>query len=241
MAGILSDLWSYLKAVFWESNRWIFALFDIVGIVLFLVPRLAEKLAQNVHLIRSIGGGIFGCSFLIANFLVYRRLAHATELRAISAALVMLKDEIDQNLAELTGFWEKIEQGDESLEGSSLALAGRCVELGPPILICTVWEKQGSLLIGVLSNEQLKWVQSFYTKIVKITNICAKLQILFDEQQSYLKAGQLPKGVVWGVSGPPIPFQKNAPALWDDVEQIILRLLEEGNLLTGGTQPPAVQ
>ena len=42
-------------------------------------------------------------------------------------------------------------------------------------------------------------------------------------------------GVVWGVSGPPIPFQKNAPVLWDNLEQIIPRLLEEGNLLVNGT------
>ena len=73
--NLLRDFFTYLKAVFAESQRLIFTAFDIVGIVLFFFPHLAEGLVRNETLARAIGGAIFFVSFLLANFLLYRKSA----------------------------------------------------------------------------------------------------------------------------------------------------------------------
>lgn len=75
MIQLIHDFLRYLKAVYVESGRWVFAIFDIIGIVLFFQPRFAEGLTKDVQLIRMIGGSIFLLSFMIANFKLYRKLS----------------------------------------------------------------------------------------------------------------------------------------------------------------------
>jgi hypothetical protein len=74
MSKLINDLLSYLKAVFLESGRWVLAIFDILGVVLFFQPHLAESFFQNIQIIRTVGGSIFVFSFLIANFALFRKL-----------------------------------------------------------------------------------------------------------------------------------------------------------------------
>ena len=73
--NILRDFTAYLKAVFAESQRLVFTAFDVIGIVLFVFPHLAEGLVKDESLTRAIGGFIFFMSFLAANFMLYRRMA----------------------------------------------------------------------------------------------------------------------------------------------------------------------
>jgi hypothetical protein len=68
------NLVGYLKAVFFESWQKVFSFFDLLGVVLFLYPNLANKLAVDEVIIRSIGGGIFFVSFVLANYKVYLNL-----------------------------------------------------------------------------------------------------------------------------------------------------------------------
>ena len=73
--SLLRDFASYLKAVFAEGQRLVFTAFDIVGIVLFFFPHLAEGLVRDESLAKTIGGFIFFVSFLLTNFMLYRRMA----------------------------------------------------------------------------------------------------------------------------------------------------------------------
>lgn len=75
---LLRDFAVYLKAVFAESQRLVFTVFDIVGIVLFFFPYLAEGLVKDEGLARIIGGFIFFTAFLLANFTLYRRTMRNT-------------------------------------------------------------------------------------------------------------------------------------------------------------------
>ena len=52
---LLLDFASYLKAAFVGSHRWILTAFDILGMILFFFPRLAEDLITDVSLARGIG------------------------------------------------------------------------------------------------------------------------------------------------------------------------------------------
>jgi hypothetical protein len=76
MPGLISDFFAYLKEVFVESQRLVFTAFDVLGIGLLFYPYLAESLTDNLMYVRIIGGGIFLVSFLLANFTLYRRMAH---------------------------------------------------------------------------------------------------------------------------------------------------------------------
>ena len=75
MADIVSDLAAYLEAVFVETWHWLFTIFDVVGVVLFFYPQLAGGLTDNEALVRTVGGLMFFCSYLLANFSLYRKLA----------------------------------------------------------------------------------------------------------------------------------------------------------------------
>jgi hypothetical protein len=72
--NLLRDFSHYLKAVFTEGQPLVFTAFDIVGIVLFFFPHLAESLVKDETLARAVGGLIFFASFFLANFSLYRRL-----------------------------------------------------------------------------------------------------------------------------------------------------------------------
>ena len=76
----IRDFGAYLNAVFVESQRRLFTAFDVVGIVLFLFPHLAERLTKDVSLVRITGAIIFLVSFVLANFTLYRKTARENSL-----------------------------------------------------------------------------------------------------------------------------------------------------------------
>jgi len=80
MATLISGFLTYLKAVFAEGQRLVFTVFDIIGIVLFFFPDVAGSLASNESTVRVIGGLIFFVSFLLANFMVFRKMAQVDHL-----------------------------------------------------------------------------------------------------------------------------------------------------------------
>jgi len=71
--SLLRDFGAYLKAVFTEGRLLVFTAFDVIGILLFVFPHLAQGLDEA--LARTIGGVIFFASFLFANFRLFRRSA----------------------------------------------------------------------------------------------------------------------------------------------------------------------
>lgn len=69
------NIFDYLKDVFVESQRSIYSFFDIIGVILFFFPSVAQSLINDVTLTRIIGGLIFFISFLSANFNLYKKLS----------------------------------------------------------------------------------------------------------------------------------------------------------------------
>ena len=61
---LIPDLLSYVKAAFVESHQVIFTLFDVLGIILFLVPQLAEYFGRNELDARVLGGILFFLFFV---------------------------------------------------------------------------------------------------------------------------------------------------------------------------------
>jgi len=81
MAELKSDCGAYLKAVLVESKRWIFTLFEFLGIVLFLLPNLAKTIGSDELPARVLGAAIFLMSFMMANLSVYRDLLRQSRKR----------------------------------------------------------------------------------------------------------------------------------------------------------------
>jgi hypothetical protein len=73
MKRIIPDFLNYLKTVFLESGRWVFAIFDGLGILLFFQPHWTEHFLKDELAARIVGGTIFLVSFLLANFSLYRK------------------------------------------------------------------------------------------------------------------------------------------------------------------------
>lgn len=72
----------YLVALFEETWQKILVLFSSLGVVLFFYPGLAINIAKDESLIKTIGGGIFFISFVLANYSLYKKLAQEIPNRA---------------------------------------------------------------------------------------------------------------------------------------------------------------
>ncbi len=75
MRDLIGDLTSYLKAIFAQTSQVIFTFLDVVGLVLFVYPSLAQGLQSDESLTRIIAGSILFLSFFLGNFTLYRNLA----------------------------------------------------------------------------------------------------------------------------------------------------------------------
>jgi hypothetical protein len=229
---------SYLREVGKNTFQLILTLIDTAGLVgLFII--VADSWIKVGYVL------ILVILLLWSHYSIfkkqYKRIAQleaslATEQRSIDATLSLLTREITQNLEALRVHWENINQLSESTEDpvqKRLVLARQAIILPLPTFSYTIWETQTSLLTKALSAEQLQQVQAIYTRLKEILGYYSKLQALMDEQQTNQRADRWPDGgpIVMGVAGPPRIFDKNAPALWDSLEQIAHTLIAEGNPL----------
>jgi hypothetical protein len=62
-----------MKTVLFESGRWVFAIFDFIGVVLFFFPSLLGMVQQNQSATQLLGAIIFIISFTFANFTLYNK------------------------------------------------------------------------------------------------------------------------------------------------------------------------
>jgi hypothetical protein len=74
MLQLIKSFLEYLTALLTETEQKAFAFFDLVGIILFFFPQLAQSLTTDELLARTVGGFVFFLSFLLANFSLYRKL-----------------------------------------------------------------------------------------------------------------------------------------------------------------------
>jgi hypothetical protein len=63
---------SYLQDIFSESMGMVYGFFEIIGVVLFVFPFIAQKLTDEI-ITRYVGGIIFFTSFLMANYRLYKK------------------------------------------------------------------------------------------------------------------------------------------------------------------------
>jgi len=69
---MIVSFFDYIKTVLFESGRWVFAIFDFIGVVLFIFPSLAV-MVQNQSVTQLFGAIIFIISFTFANFTLYNK------------------------------------------------------------------------------------------------------------------------------------------------------------------------
>ena len=228
----------YLHAL-WESTlQQALTVIDILALLALLIIVIDDW-------IKGLCALVFASFWLWSSYSIFKRqqehieqlkASSATEQRSIDATLSLLTASITQNLQMLTTYLETVHQRSESSSDPtqrSLALATAAIELNGPAWSSTVWETQIPLLTKALSTDQLQQVQVLFSRLEQISAILSKLQGLMGEQQENLRADRYPDGgrIVMGVAGPPRKFDKNAPVLWDRLEQIAHTLIAEGSPL----------
>jgi hypothetical protein len=90
MAELIDDFSNFLTVLFVEGKQKIFTLFALIGILLFLFPDLCDELVHNEVLTRIIGVGIFFISFILSNFIIYRKFA---ELNRKKASILLAEED----------------------------------------------------------------------------------------------------------------------------------------------------
>jgi hypothetical protein len=77
MPQFITDLVGYIRDVFVEGTQWILTIFEILGVVTFLYPDVAQWATSNEEAVRSLAGSVAAACFVVANFRVYRRAGGA--------------------------------------------------------------------------------------------------------------------------------------------------------------------
>jgi len=152
----------------------------------------------------------------------------SVQKRSSDALLRLLALEINQNLEEVSAFWNKIEHSVEN----PLRLATSVADTAFPHLSDAVWQAHSVEIAETMDDERLERIQSVYHRLGQLERIHSHLQNLDREQHANLRAGRAADGGELQMGVPiPGPFDKNAPGLWDELNILVLGLAAEGTPL----------
>lgn len=189
----------------------------------------------------TILGTIVG---FVLNEVATRQRERRLKKGQIQAVRTILSLEVDQNLAVLRDFWNKVNQVDrvdESEQDPELAhlrLARRLIDLPMPHWSHKMWESQMSLLATALSEEEIKRVHDLHNRLDTIATIRSTLSALASEEHEDWRAapkterGLVPLSAAWSLSR---KFDKSAPGLWIECERVVHETLDKGNPLQAET------
>lgn len=91
--ALVADFSSYLWAVFVEAWHLLFTALDIVGLILFLNPQIAQRLTDE-GTTRMVGALLIVASFVIANFLAWKK-ARRESIAAEAGLLVLVPHHVN--------------------------------------------------------------------------------------------------------------------------------------------------
>jgi hypothetical protein len=223
----------YLKELFLESTQKVFLLFEIIGIVIFFQPDYSDVLSENRALIQLIGGLVFLLSFLLANYAIYRNLKSLnSELQKLikdkDAEKVefssRLKSEIQRNLERLRNIWQKVaaerrahQKAGHQGEVLYKALAEIYIISPMSEFEFLVWNTIKSEQVDIgLDENTIKRIEQLKSQLEIISAIRSKLEEYNRDQPATNLFGR---------------YSLKAVELWQDMEKLVPKVLEDGNPL----------
>jgi hypothetical protein len=199
---------------------------------------LQDQIVQTLFaLITTVIGGVLG--FSLSEVSTRRREAREEKRRA-EGVRVIIRMEIDRNLAALKTFWAAVKASDRDDLGRRRknVLAEQFVQVSLTPFSRDSLTSQMGMLAASLSSVQIERVFHLYDRLDSLmTKRAALAEALRDEQQEMTRFRQSqsapgqPQGLLYG---PRTPFDTSANRDWDEIEATAAELLEAGNPL----QPP---
>lgn len=154
--------------------------------------------------------------------------------RKINSTRTLIFLENDRNMDLLKDFWYKLnknEEYDAESDEVKINMAHRLIKMPMPSWNEIMWRNQASLLAITFREKEIIDISSFNNCLEVLKSIYFKLIDLDAKDREY--------NSTYGYSGvelSSIPkstrFHEEAPILWDEFEQITLKLIENGNPLS---------
>jgi hypothetical protein len=165
----------------------------------------------------------------ISNYRKDRR----TKKRKINSTRTLISLENERNMELLKEFWYKLnnlEIDDELNDKLKIDLAHKLIKMPVPSWNDIMWEKQASLLAITFEEKEIIRISSYNNCLRVLKSIYYKLIDLDAKDREYNSTY-----AASGVNLSSIPhsnrFNEEAPGLWDESEEISIKLIENGNPL----------
>ena len=181
-------------------------------------------------IIATILGVVMGlASSEVSNWRRDRR----SKKRKINSTRTLISLENERNIELLKEFWYKLNKNEENeveIDELKINLAHRLIKMPMPSWNDIMWRKQASLLAITFRDKEIIAISSFNNCLDVLKSIISKLIDLDTKDREY--------NITYAASGvklSSIPrsnrFNEEAPSLWDEFEEISLKLIEKGNPL----------
>jgi hypothetical protein len=156
--------------------------------------------------------------------------------RKINSTRTLISLENERNIELLKEFWYKLNKDveTESTEyDGKIILSHRLIKMPMPSWNEIMWRNQASLLAITFSDKEIISISSFNNCLKLLKSIYSKLVDLDSKDREY-NSTYASSGV--NISSIPTSnrFKEEAPGLWNEFEEITLKLLENGNPLKKG-------
>lgn len=156
-----------------------------------------------------------------------------TKKRKINSTRTLISLENKRNIELLKEFWyklNKIEENEVENDELKINLAHRLIKMPMPSWNDIMWRKQASLLAITFRDKEIIAISSFNNCLEVLKSIISKLIDLDTKDREY-NSTYAASGVQLSTIPRSNRFHEEAPGLWDQFEEISLKLIENGNPL----------
>jgi hypothetical protein len=154
--------------------------------------------------------------------------------RKINSTRTLISLENERNIELLKDFWFKLnrdEEFDALRDDLKIFLAHRLIKMPMPSWNEVMWRNQASLLAITFSDKEIIAISSFNNCLEHLKSIYSKL-IDLDTKDREFNSTYASSGAKLSSLPSSHRFKEEAPGLWDEFEEITLKILENGNPLT---------
>jgi len=184
-----------------------------------------------IPLISTILGVVMG---LATSEISNLRRDRRKKIRKINSTRTLISLENDRNIELLKDFWYKLNKEEENEaigDELKIFLAHRLIKMPMPSWNEVMWRNQASLLAITFSDKEIISISSFNNCLEILKSIYTKM-IDLDTKDREFNSTYASSGAKLSSLPRSNRFKEEAPGMWDEFEEITLKLLENGNPLT---------
>jgi len=152
---------------------------------------------------------------------------------------MLLRVEIDQNLAALAAFWADITERSDAPPDpfhDALHLAPRLIDRPPPMWSQVMWESQAPLLAAALDPSEIDAAYRLYADLRAITahrDHLSGVHSADDVRTQAKEPDRYEDGITTSAPSPPQYFSGLAVESWPELSRLVREALSAGNPIRG--------